>query len=221
VVPACRPRHGTPFAPGLGGPIPPLRRYYEVLRLPPVPLAALRCLAWRYHPCVLFAPSDPTQGRGPGSWYSGSRAGNVSGDGWGSQVPEQPSCPCALSLDPGRTRHAWPLRRADVAPACVYNGGSRDEYFGAREHGIKTRCLRFAVRVTPPHARLASGCWPSSAGRDSLTRRVAMKGFCVRVTSSFLELVLSQRHPSVTEGNGRSIASRTSLPSRPCWSVPI
>ena len=24
--------------------------------------------AWRYHPCVLFAPSDPMQGRGPGSW---------------------------------------------------------------------------------------------------------------------------------------------------------
>src|SRR5271154_6535058 len=38
------------------------------------------------------------------------------------------------------------------------------------------------------HARLVSGCWPSSAGRDSLTRRVATKGFCVRVTSSFLEL---------------------------------
>ena len=38
------------------------------------------------------------------------------------------------------------------------------------------------------HARLASGCRPSSAGRDSLTRRVAIKGFRVRVTSSFLEL---------------------------------
>ena len=32
---------------------------------------------WRYNPCVLFAPSDPTQGRGPWSWYSGSRAGYV------------------------------------------------------------------------------------------------------------------------------------------------
>ena len=41
------------------------------------------------------------------------------------------------------------------------------------------------------HARLVSGCWPSSAGRDSLTRRVAIKGFCVRVTSSFLELFLT------------------------------
>ena len=45
------------------------------------------------------------------------------------------------------------------------------------------------------HARLVSGCWPSSAGRGSLTRRAATKGFCVRVTSSFLELYLTQRHP--------------------------
>ena len=55
-------------------------------------------------------------------------------------------------------------------------------------HFLAILPLRFAVRVTPPHARLASGCRPSSAGRDSLTRRVATKGFCVRVTSSFLEL---------------------------------
>jgi hypothetical protein len=33
--------------------------------------------------------------------------------------------------------------------------------FGARSHGIGTRCLRFAVRISPPHARLASGCWPA------------------------------------------------------------
>ena len=51
------------------------------------------------------------------------------------------------------------------------------------------------------HARLVSGCWPSSAGRDSLTRRVATKGFCVRVTSSFLELFLTQRHPIQTPMN--------------------
>ncbi len=52
--------------------------------------------------------------------------------GWGSQVPEQPSRPCAMFLDPGRTEHARPLRRVEAAPAYVYNGGSHDEYFGAR-----------------------------------------------------------------------------------------
>ncbi len=40
--------------------------------------------------------------------------------------------------------------------------------FGAQSHGIGTSCLRFAVRLTPPHARLASGCRPSSTRRDWL-----------------------------------------------------
>jgi hypothetical protein len=45
VVPASSPQRGGPFAPrGPGGPVPPLLRYYEALRLPAVHLAALRCL---------------------------------------------------------------------------------------------------------------------------------------------------------------------------------
>ena len=68
-------------------------------------------------------------GRGPwapGSWYSGSRAGNVGGNGRVSQVPERPSCPCALFSDPGRTEctpgHCGvsarpPLKSTTVAPA--------------------------------------------------------------------------------------------------------
>ena len=170
--------------------VPPLRRYYGMLRLPAAHLAALRCLR------LAIPPLRPVRSRrlgrtvgGTGSWYSGSRAGNVSGDGRTSQVPEQPSCPRALFLDPGRTdaRHGHdgvsarpPLVSTTVAPA------SKD--FGARSHGIGTRCLRFAVEVARHHARLASGCWLSFAGRDSFTRRVAMKGFRVRVSSSFLEL---------------------------------
>ena len=45
VVPAFGLQRGSPFAPrGPGGPVPPLPRYYEALRLPDVHLAALRCL---------------------------------------------------------------------------------------------------------------------------------------------------------------------------------
>src|SRR4051794_18722406 len=45
VVPAFWARRGTPFAPlGPGGPVPQFQRYYEVLRLPAVRLAALRFL---------------------------------------------------------------------------------------------------------------------------------------------------------------------------------
>ena len=107
---------------------------------------------WRYHPCALIRSHRPGRAAGgTGSWYSGSRAGNVGGNGRVSQVPERPSCPCALFLDPGRTEctpgHCGvsarpPLVSTTVAPA------SKD--FGARSHGIGTRCLRFAVEVARP-----------------------------------------------------------------------
>ena len=42
--------------------------------------------------------------------------------------------------------HARPLRRLDAAPAYVYNGGSRKEYFEAQSHGIGTRCLSLKVK---------------------------------------------------------------------------
>ena len=50
------------------------------------------------------------------------------------------------------------------------------------------------------HAKLASGCWPSSAGRGSLTRRAAMKGFCV--SSHFL---LSRALPDAKTPTFKSI----------------
>ena len=42
------------------------------------------------------------------------------------RFPGTPECPLAVFLDPGRTGRARPLRRADVAPACVNNEGSRE-----------------------------------------------------------------------------------------------
>ena len=122
-----------------------------MLRIPAAHLAALRCLR------LAIPPLRPVRSRrlgrtvgGTGSWYSGSRAGNVSGDGRTSQVPEQPSCPRALFLDPGRTDARQghdgvsarpPLVTTTVAPTM--------EVFGAQSHGIGTHCLRFAARVTP------------------------------------------------------------------------
>jgi hypothetical protein len=95
--------------------------------LPPVSPCFV-AFAWRYHRCVLFAPSGrDVRPWAPGSCSSGSRAGNVGGDGRVSQVPGQPLCPYALFLDPGRTEDARPLWRLDMAPACVNNEGSRDD----------------------------------------------------------------------------------------------
>src|SRR5262249_11544753 len=49
--------------------------------------------------------------------------------------------------------------------------------------GFDAGCLRFAVRFTPPHARLASGCWLGSTGWDWLPTRLQRKVSEVVVTS--------------------------------------
>ena len=144
--------------------------------------------AWRYHPCVLFVPAAGTERRMSRELVSRDPAGQSVEMAGSLRFPSDPHVPTPCSRTPVGPMHARPLRRLGAAPACVNNGGSREEGFEAQSHGIGTHCLRFAVEVTPPHARLVSGCWPSSAGRDSLTRRVAMKGFRVRVSFSFLEL---------------------------------
>src|SRR5262249_14446680 len=53
------PQRGAPFSPwGPGGPVPPLRRSYEALRLPTAPLAALRGLRLAIPPLASsFAPT--------------------------------------------------------------------------------------------------------------------------------------------------------------------
>ena len=182
-----RPLHSA----GSFGQVPPPQRYYGTLRLPAAHLAALRCLRLAI-PSFVPCSSPPARDRAvdqPGVGKPGLQAGSHDGDGRVSQVPERPSCPCALFLDPGRTE----VRQAIAAPRhgprlCQQRWLPQAEDFGARSHGIGTRCLRFAMEVARHHARLASGCWPSFAGRDSLTRRVAMKGFRVQSLPPFSSL---------------------------------
>ena len=182
-----RPLHSA----GSFGQVPPPQRYYGTLRLPAAHLAALRFLRLAI-PSFVPCSSPPARDRAvdqPGVGKPGLQAGSHDGDGRVSQVPERPSCPCALFLDPGRTE----VRQAIAAPRhgprlCQQRRLPRAEDFGARSHGIGTRCLRFAMEVARHHARLASGCWPSFAGRDSLTRRVAMKGFRVQSLPPFSSL---------------------------------
>jgi hypothetical protein len=91
-------------SPGSLGSVPLAQGYYGTLRLPAAHLAALRCLHLAIPPLRPICSHRPGRAAGgTGSWYSGSRAGNVGGNGRVSQVPERPSCPCALLLDPGRT----------------------------------------------------------------------------------------------------------------------
>jgi hypothetical protein len=72
----------------------------------------------------------------------------------------------ALLYDPGRTRRTRSLTVRSRGPRGDHGEGSCIADFEAQSHGLDTRCLRFAVWITPPHARLASGCGPGSAGRD-------------------------------------------------------
>jgi hypothetical protein len=189
-LPRCMRRWPLP-SPGSLGSVPLARRYSGTLRLPAAHLAALRCLRWAIPPFrPLFVPTSPGPELGiilelvsrvsnrqlrrkrPG--LSGSRATLMSlRPVLGPRSDRDAPSHCDASARP-------PLVSTTVAPA------SKD--LGARSHGIGTRCLRFAVEVARHRARLTSGCWLSSAGRDSFTRRVAMKGFRVRVSSSFLEL---------------------------------
>lgn len=91
------------------------------------------------------------------------------GDTGVSQVPARTLARLpSLSLDPGGIAAPSHSRRLDAASAIDTAFGSpNDQSFEARSRGHRARCLRFAVRVTPPHARLATGWWPTFAVRDS------------------------------------------------------
>ena len=182
-------RRPLPSAGSLGM-VPRPRRYYEALRLPSARLAALRCLRSAIPPLRLVCSRRPGAGpRAPGSWCSGSRAGDVSGGGRGSQVPGDPSCASALFFDPGGIGRARPWRRADAVPANDKSEDSRDDL--SRLNRTAWALAVYASQGGLPlrRARLASGCWPSSAGWDSFTHRVPMKGFRVRGSSSFPKLL--------------------------------
>jgi hypothetical protein len=177
---AMVPQRGIPFSPrGPGGPVPPLPRYYGTLRLPAAPLAALRYLRLAI---PSFRPSFVPVGLGRGPRINLELVSRVSGrhfdgDDRVSQVPGDPSCALALFFDPGGIGHARPLRRADAVPAADKSEDSHEKL-----SGLNRTAWTLAVSASQGgsplhHARRASGCWPSSAGRDSFTRRVPTKGF--------------------------------------------
>jgi hypothetical protein len=149
---------------------PPVPPYFDSFaqRLP-VPRACLR------H----SAKSDADLG--PGSFWSGPSPSGQSLQRWRRRgVPSSwGTLMCLrLALGPRRDQPARPLRQVGTAPRTAYRGGSPPVgNFGARSHGIGTRCLRFAVRLTPPHARLASGCAATLYQTGLSTRRVPTKGF--------------------------------------------
>ena len=134
-----RPLHSA----GSFGQVPPPQRYYGTLRLPAAHLAALRFLRLAI-PSFVPCSSPPARDRAvdqPGVGKPGLQAGSHDGDGRVSQVPERPSCPCACSWTPVGPKYARPLRRLGTAPACVNNGGSREQKIS----GLDRTALGLAV----------------------------------------------------------------------------
>ena len=77
--------------------------------------------------------------------------------------------------------------------------------FGAQSHGFSTRCLRFAVPVTRPHARLASGRRPALP--DGIDYP---KGSNERFQTHVMSVILLSQ-AFVAQG-GRDVLPRLTLP---------
>ena len=129
--------------------------------------------AWRYRCCapVLRSRRRPSAAvAGQGLSLPGYPSFRVScGGGRASQVPGEPHCGHALLSDPGGTSAPGHLGASVLPSAFQQRRLPRLQTLSRLNHtACRTRCLRFAARVTRSDARLASGCWPGFAGRDWL-----------------------------------------------------
>ena len=175
-------RHPLPLTGSLGL-VPPLPRYYEVLRLPAAHFAALRFLRLAI-PSLRpwFVPPAPDAE----PWINRELVGGISSRRarWKRQgLPSSRRNPCdhsPYSSDPGVTRQAeWTMSKLPgAAPATDHDEGSPRVVIS----GLNRTAFDLAVHASQGwspthHARLASGCWSGSTGRDWLPAGFHLKGF--------------------------------------------
>ncbi len=159
--------------------------------------AALRCLRLavpRPHPLLrscTFTGALPCR---PGRWCAGVPPALPS---WrhralpGSWATRSAS---ALLSDPDRAAVPRHFGTYGAAPAFVdYEGPSEHSPFEAQSHGFCGRCLRFALRVAPADARLASGCLLCFTGWDWLPT-----GWLRKVSDVYFIFLLPQAWPGAT-----------------------
>jgi len=147
----------------------------------------------------LCQPSPtPTWGRGVWVWHLPTRPVLKEMETPGRpKFLGNPFVPAPCSWTPARpTYQALTVVRhgpTHIQPRGLSTRGN----FGARSHGIGTGCLRFAVRLTPPHARLASGCPARLYQTGLVTRRVPTKGFrdATYIASPFPKLLGANADP--------------------------
>ena len=146
--------------------------------------------AWRYHRCVRCS-SPPAPDAEP--WINRELVGGISSRRarWKRQgLPSSRRNPCdhsPYSSDPGVTRQAeWTMSELPgAAPATDHDEGSTRVLIS----GLNRTAFDLAVYASQGwspthHARLASGCWSGSTGRDWLPAGFHLKGFKLRLSSS-------------------------------------
>ena len=139
--------------------------------------------AWRYHRCVRGS-SPPAPDAEP--WINRELVGGISSRlaRWKRQgLPSSRRNPCdhsPYSSDPGVTRQAeWTMSKLPgAAPATDHDEGSTRVLIS----GLNRTAFDLAVYASQGwspthHARLASGCWSGSTGRDWLPAGFHLKGF--------------------------------------------
>ena len=139
--------------------------------------------AWRYHRCVRCS-SPPAPDAEP--WINRELVGGISSRlaRWKRQgLPSSRRNPCdhsPYSSDPGVTRQAeWTMSKLPgAAPATDHDEGSPRVLIS----GLNRTAFDLAVYASQGwspthHARLASGCWSGSTGRDWLPAGFHLKGF--------------------------------------------
>src|SRR5271165_2382108 len=139
--------------------------------------------AWRYHRCVRGS-SPPAPDAEP--WINRELVGGISSRlaRWKRQgLPSSRRNPrdhSPYSSDPGVTRQAeWTMSKLPgAAPATDHDEGSPRVLIS----GLNRTAFDLAVYASQGwlpthHARLASGCWSGSTGRDWLPARFHLKGF--------------------------------------------
>ncbi len=160
--------------------VPPLRRYYETLRLPTVLSAALRFLRLAV-PCPApLVRSRCARAQRAGAWRFQSRTPDrhtgLETTGSPRFLGSPHACvPC--SFDPGGTGYTRPVQCTGAAFRFTQGVGPREADFGAQSHGPHTRCLRFAGRVSPPPRKTRFRLLASFAGREWLPAGLLHKRF--------------------------------------------
>ena len=159
---------------------PLLRRYYQGAATPGRPSRlASSSFARRYHAAACGSLPRTTNGKRPRTrrlvWLALGRFVVVETSGSPTFLGN-PLCLCP-ALRPRQDRRTWPIRYADAAPAMSTTKAPALQLSRLNHTASALAVYASQEGSLPHHARLASGCQPSSTGRDWLPAGFQSKGF--------------------------------------------